>query len=109
MIKNLTPHTVTVLDEDNNIVKEFASCGIARAKQTIVPAGMVDGVPLVTTTFGEPVDLPEREEGVFLIVSLATAKAAETYGRTTEDLLLTCSPVRDDAGRIIGCRSLATV
>lgn len=107
IIKNLTPHTVTVLNEDGSALATFESEGVARATQTTEKVGNIEGIPLVRTHFGEPVNLPEAEEGTYLIVSLATANAAREYGRTTEDLVLTCEPVRNAEGQIIGCRSLA--
>lgn len=109
MIRNLTPHTVTIVDENGDVALELPSEGVARAAQTDVPAGEVDGIPVVRTTFGNPDGLPEAEEGVFLVVSVITANAARAAGRGTEDLLLTSNPVRDAEGRIVGCRALARV
>jgi hypothetical protein len=109
MIINLTPHAVTILGEDGSVVAEFASAGVARAKQTDVPAGDVDGIPTVRSTFGAPEGLPEHAAGVFYVVSAITANAATAAGRTTTDLLVTSGPVRDGEGRIIGCRALARI
>jgi hypothetical protein len=52
---------------------------------------------------------PPREPAVYYLVSTIAADAARRSGRTTEDLLTPGQQVRDDAGRIIGCRSLARV
>lgn len=112
-IRNLTPHTVTIISENGNCLAQFPSEGIARAKQTNVSAGDVlpdeteNPIPLVMSTFGEPEGLPDPEHEVMLIVSVITANAAKANGRDINDLLLTCDPVRDEEGRIIGCRSLA--
>lgn len=113
-IKNLTPHAVNLCDADGNVFATFESTGtIARAKQTDVPSGTitVNGIELalVRTEFGSPVDLPETEEGVYLVVSIITANAAKASGRTTDDLLITSNPVRDADGRIVGCRYFALV
>lgn len=107
IIKNLTPHTVTILNEDGSVLAAFESEGVARATQKTERVGEIEGIPLVRTTFGEPIDLPDPEEGTYFIVSPATANAAREYGLTTKDLLLTCEPVRNAEGQIIGCRSLA--
>ena len=105
-IVNLTPHTVNLIGADGSVVAEFPSSGIARARQTDVVVDNIGGVPIVETTFGEVVDLPEPQEGVMLIVSIITLNAARAGGRTTDDLLITSGPVRDETGRIIGCKAL---
>ena len=114
-IRNLTPHAVSVVDDHGDTIVTFVPDGvIARARQItesagdlVVPTtGGFRRVPLTRSAFGEPQDLPDPEEGIYLLVSLATANAARAAGRETSDLLLTAEPVRDDQGRIIGCRSL---
>lgn len=50
-----------------------------------------------------------REVAVYYVVSSLAAEAARRSGRTTEDLLVPGQQVRDDAGRIVGCRSLARI
>lgn len=108
-IKNLTPHAIYIIGENDEVVAMFQSEGIARAEQKDEPAGELNGIPLVKTTFGEPVGLPEPEADTYLIVSLATANAAKAAGRTTKDLLLTSGVVRDEQGRIIGCKTFAVI
>lgn len=105
-IVNLTPHTASVIGTDGEVVASFPSEGIARAAQTDVKVGEINGVPIVKTTFGEVVDLPAPVEGVFLIVSIITLNAAKAGGRPTDDLLITSGLVRDESGRIVGCKAL---
>jgi len=107
-IVNLTPHTLNILDE-NGTEYSFPSDGIARAAQSSTVVGTLNGIEVVKTTFGAPEGLPDPEEGVFIVVSLATANAAKAAGRTVDDLLLTSDPVRDADGRIIGCRRFARI
>lgn len=109
MIINLTPHTVNLCDTNGSVIRTFESEGVARATQRTVELGDVEGIRLVKMAFGEPVDLPDPVEGIYLIVSLATANAARQYGRDIKDLLLTSDPVRDEQGRIVGCRAFAVV
>jgi hypothetical protein len=101
---NLTPHTVRIVMDDNAI--EFPSEGTARAQQSSVVTDSIEGIEIVELTFGDVIGLPEYSEGVYYIVSLITAQAADRHGRRTDDLFLTANPVRDDEGRIIGCRNL---
>lgn len=106
-VVNLTPHTVTVVGNNGNRV--FPSVGVARATQTATPVGSIDGIELVTMTFGTTEGLPAPVNGITYIVSVITANAAKAEGRTTDDLVITADPVRDEAGRIIGCRRFARV
>lgn len=107
-IKNLTPHVITVLLDDGT-KKVFPSDGVARAAVTTTVVGNIDGIDIVSTVFGDPVDLPDPTPDTRFIVSLATANAARAAGRTTDDLLVTANPVRNDDGVIIGCRNLGTI
>jgi len=49
-------------------------------------------------------NLPDPPEGVYYIVSLAVAQAARR-----PDLLVPDDMVRDEQGRILGCRRFAVV
>ena len=104
---NLTPHKINIVDEEGNVIKVFESKGVARATQKDVEIGTLEGIPIIETTFGEPVDLPEYSLGTCYIVSALTAKAASLSGRSTRDLLLTGKTVRSSDGQIIGCQALA--
>ncbi len=106
-IINLTPHEISIVNEEGNVIKVFESAGVARAAQNDVQIGMLEGIPIIETTFGEPVDLPEYSQGTYYIVSALTAKAASLSGRNTRDLLLTGKTVRNSDGQIIGCQALA--
>ena len=108
-ITNLTPHVVSVCNEDGTVIKCFESKGIARASQVAEVVGELDGIELVSMKFDEPEDLPEYADDVYYIVSIITANAAKAVGRRVDDLLITADPVRDDSGRIIGCKRFALV
>ena len=108
MFINLTPHEVTYIHADGT-TETFPYRGVARASQVTEFVGTVDGYRVTRSTFGAPVDLPEPQDGVYLIVSLATAQAAIRHGRTAEDLYTVNETVRDSAGRIAGCKSFARV
>lgn len=103
-IINLTPHTVTILAEDGSTIKEIPSSGIARCVTTRERAGEIEGVPINRTVFGEVEGLPAPSEGVYFVVSAITAKALKGV---RDDLLITDDAVRDEQGRIVGCRALA--
>lgn len=109
MIKNLTPHVVTIIAENGNAIATFEPEGVvARAGQVSRPVGDIEGVEIVSMSFSNTIDLPEPQAGVFLIVSVITLDAAIAQGRKCGDLLMTADPVRNESGQIIGCRRLAT-
>lgn len=87
-IINLTPHTITIIDDNGNVVGSYESAGLAR----------VDSLPL-----GDVVGLPEPEDGTVYVVSVLVAERLPHRA----DLRVPGGQVRDGDGRIIGCRSLA--
>lgn len=106
-IINKTPHTINLMDENLNEILNLPSEGEARATTKNVRTGEVNGTPIFAVEYGEPTGLPEPIENTFYVVSRITAESAKAYGRTTEDLLLTNDLVRDEQGRIVGCKSFA--
>jgi hypothetical protein len=105
---NLTPHPVTIFTADRKIQippsGDIARCfgDTARARRTVT----VDGheIALVTdATTTTVTGLPPAEPDVLLIVSRLVALAAPDR----PDLVFPHTPVRDDTGRIQGCRALA--
>ena len=106
-IVNLTPHEVKIVDGGNNVVAVFPSDGVARASQHDVLVDEINSIPVVKTEFGEVLGLPEPAEDTVFIVSRITVEVACARGLNTDDLLITSGAVRDDQGRIVGCRALA--
>ena len=104
---NMTPHAVNLLGQDDQELATFQPSGnLIRLSTTTVPAGeiTVDGVviPLTTTAFGDPEGLPSEEDGTMYIVSALVKSALPSR----KDLVVPNEAVRDDQGRIVGCRSL---
>ena len=122
-IINLTPHSVTVYSTNDVtevtkgsytslILKEgaqplvtYPSQGVARAASVKEQVDVVNGIPVYSTSYGEPEGLPEKKEGVFYLVSALTAQAAK--GR--KDLLLVDGAVRDGEGKIVGCTAFGRI
>ena len=104
---NLTPHSVTITTAGGRSLEVPASGQVARVAAEATEAGEIwagrcNPVPLITQTFGEVVGLPAPEEGKFFIVSaLVRAACPDRY-----DIGSPADLVRDDAGRIIGCKAL---
>lgn len=119
---NLTPHPIEVLNDDNECIVEFAppledagvrvetietelgeiqiDCTNAHAFSE-APAGI--RIPIRHVGFGSVRNLPKPQPKTFFIVSgLIQANAPE---RT--DLVVPSPLVRDEDGRVIGCRGFA--
>ena len=122
-IFNFTPHTINFYKEDdcvfNKATKSYdlvdaakawlvlqpEEAPIPRCTTSEVPDGTLGGIPMIQITFGEVENLPPQKEGVLLIVSAMVANAGRKQGRT--DLVTPAHMVRDHAGNILGCTSLA--
>lgn len=109
-IRNLTPHAINIIGENNEVLATFEPSGIiARAAQTkeLVEELNITGmtIPVYESTFGKVENLPEPEEDTIFVVSALTAQAC----KDRHDVYVTDNPVRDDQGRIIGCRSLGKI
>lgn len=105
---NLTPHTVTILDNANRVVFQIPPSGtVARVSTTFESAGGFQGAPILRPTYGTTEGLPDRDENTILIVSMLVAQA----NPDRDDLLCpNTAPsevVRDEAGNILGVRSWA--
>lgn len=76
-----------------------------------VPGAVPDGSRfcLVCGAMDGHVPGQPRAVAVYYVVSTITADAACCSGRTTEDLLTPGQQIRDESGRVVGCRSLARV
>lgn len=103
MIRNLTPHDVSVYDEAGNLLETFPSQGQARVTQASETADTIDGIPTVRTVFGALSGLPEWSEGEYFIVSSITAQAAKAQGRRVDDLLLPGRRLTGPSGELMGC------
>lgn len=104
MIINTTPHPITILDDNNSVIKVFpkGEFTIRLASSTVDAGFQVEGINITTTKYGEVTGLPEYHPFVYYIVS-GMVKAALPL-RT--DLLVPGEQVRDSNGMIIGCKSL---
>ena len=105
-ILNYTPHVVTMVDGDNNIILELPSNGVARCSSTRYAVGQVNGIPMNRTVFGEISGLPDPKDGTYIVVSRIVAEAA---GDSRNDLLVVDDTVRGADGQIIGARAFARI
>ena len=103
-VVNLTPHSVSILNDSNETVTVIASSGNARCKQVDTRhAATVNNIPLSSTSFGKVEGLPEEKKGIYYIVS----RLIRTALPSRKDLLVPNEIVRNEKGQIVGCKSLA--
>lgn len=102
---NLTPHAITIMPDGSVPLVVPASGQLARVSTRTVQTGTVDGIPVTETEYGSVEGLPDPDQDTIFIVSALVA------GRCKErdDVFIPNESVRDDQGRIIGCRSLGRV
>lgn len=109
-VLNVTPHTVGFFDESVTPLLEVPSTGLARvsAQTSVVGYLRINGVliPQTHTQYGEVEGLPDQEEGRIVIVSGMIISALAQQGIHRADLFVPGMQLRDEAGRVIGCRSL---
>ena len=108
-IINLTPHIINIVLPSGAIYDVPVSGQVARCSQTETHLFdlQVSGVsiPVSGQTFGEVIDLPSPQEGVFYIVSRLVASACPDR----DDLLIPGPLVRNEDGQPVGCRGLGRV
>ena len=108
-IVNLTPHSLSFMDGENNVVLSVPSSGVARASQTRERTGALEvggvSIPTNACSYGQVTGLPDPVEGTVYVVSALTAQAVPDR----QDVFIVDDAVRDEAGRIIGCRALAHI
>lgn len=105
IIKNLTPHTLSIKDADGKTIEITPSGVIARVSSQSVKTEEILGIPVYQTVYGEVTGLPAEEEEVYLVVS--SLVAARCQGR--KDILVPGAPIRDEKGVIIGANGLQRI
>ena len=107
-IRNLTPHPITILLADGSTVTIPPEGIVPRVRETVRQVGFaeVEGkhVPLYEKKLGDVEDLPLAEPHTLYVVPLAVAMEVRS-----PDLVVPHDFVRDDQGRIVGCRALARI
>jgi hypothetical protein len=111
---NLTPHTINVVASDGTTILAIEPSGdVARVSSHTETTGFVtvwdgDGavlIPVTATVFGDVQGLPDPQSDVAFVVSSLVAQRVPDR----DDVFIPSDSVRDNAGRIIGCRSLGRI
>jgi len=105
---NLTPHDFVLFDSDGNKIRTIPpTFPTPRVTTRVLELDEIDGIPVNSTSFGDTVNLPKYEPGVFYIVSLLVQQAnperPDLYRPDTSPKFV----VRDEKGNILGVKALA--
>lgn len=101
-IINLTPHTINL--QINGVMTPIASSGLARCSEVTTEIGTVFGIRFVKKAFGEVTGLPKPKANTIYVVSAIVLNA---LAGTRDDVFVPADAIRDEQGRIIGCKALA--
>lgn len=96
-IINLTPHVINV---NNRIIP---SHGLARCSEIVDVVDTFDNIDIIKKTFGEVTGLPKYRLHTRFVVSIIVKLALPDRS----DILVPGEIIRDDQGKIIGCKNLA--
>ena len=103
VLVNMTPHPLNIVQRNREVLTVEPSGFIPRCASTEKLDQSIGLIDVTRQTLGEVEGLPEEIPGAFYIVSRLVASAAT--GR--DDLLVPGPLVRDDDGKVIGCKGLS--
>lgn len=103
-IINCTPHAISFVAGNGDVIRTIPASGILpRVATSYTVAATVDGIPDEITVYGDVEGLPAEEPETILVVSALVANAC----KNRKDLRIPGRQVRDEAGHVIGCKSLS--
>jgi hypothetical protein len=100
---NLTPHVITIVTGEESRVCPVEAPA-PRLEVERFELGVVGGIPIVRSTMGNPIGLPDPQDGIILIVSALVAEHPSLVYRT--DLAYPGEAIRDNSGKIVGAKGL---
>lgn len=117
-IHNMTPHVITIVVDGVSV--SFPSEGVIRAAQKDVKvdeivtdldlgnssAGFT--IPVFSSTFGAPEGVPENLDGIYIVSSIAF-QSLKAAGMPMEYFVVPSGTIRDESGKIIGCKGFARI
>lgn len=102
MLVNCTPHPLNIVQRNGETLTVEPSGIVARCASTEVLDQAIGLIDITKQTLGNVEDLPDPVQGVYFIVSRLVASAAKR-----DDLLVPGALLRDDNGKVIGCKGLS--
>ena len=104
-IINLTQQKINIINDNGESITIEPSGTVARVSCRTVTTGEIMGIPVTETVYGTVEGLPEFQNGIVYIVSALVAQ----HCKDRNDVFIPNESVRDDKGRIIGCKSLGRI
>lgn len=109
LLKNLTPHSISVFAADGKTLLvtvppsgDIARVTVSRVETGVVPIEPDAAIPVYVGTYGAVTGLPAPALGTIYIVSAMVRQAVPTR----RDVLSPGELIRDAAGQPLGCRGL---
>ena len=99
---NATPHALNIVQSDGSTLTLEASGICPRRESSELVEQAIGLIEITRQTLGHIEGLPDPVPGLYFIVSRLVASATER-----EDLLVPGPLVRDDQGRVVGCKGLS--
>lgn len=103
-IQNLTPHAVTIFDNDGKTILATVrpSGDVARVTMSRTQTDSVGSIPVFVSTAGDVTGLPPAGNGTVFIVSALVRLAVPTR----KDVFSPGELIRNDQGQPVGCKGL---
>lgn len=117
-IHNMTPHAIDFVIDGVKV--SFPSEGVIRAKQIDSKIGVINSeikinaasagieIPVFQSNYGAPEGVPEEIDpnGIY-VVSMLAYQSLKTNGYSMDKYYIVSGTIRDESGRIVGCKGLA--
>ena len=101
-VVNGTPHALNIVQSNGTTLTVAPSGIVPRCSSTEELVGTIGLIEVTRQTLGHVQGLPDPIPGTYFIVSRLVASATKR-----EDLLVPGSLIRDDQGKVIGCKGLS--
>ena len=103
-LMNATPHVLNIVQSDGSILTLKASGICPRCESNELVDRAIGLIQVTRQTLGHVEGLPDPVPGLYFIVSRLVASATDR-----DDLLVPGSLIRDDQGKVIGCKGLSRI
>lgn len=100
---NATPHVLNIVQRDGSVLTLASSGIVPRCESNEVIDQAIGLIEVTRQTLGHVQGLPDPVPGLYFIVSRLVASAADNR----DDLLVPGSLIRDDQGKVVGCKGLS--
>ena len=118
-IHNMTPHDITIIVDGVSV--SFPSEGVIRAAQHDEQVSVVNTdlqvkagsagmeIPVFQSSFGAPEGVPTLKDDAVYIVSSLAFQSLKAAGYDMSHFVVPSGTIRDEQGRIIGCKGFARI